>query len=315
VKEAATVEDLHAALLPVIDLAATPDLVPIGAMVLQPSEERRRSGSHYTPRELTEPIVRTTLEPILARLRGPDDRSPRPAQILDLKVCDPAMGSGAFLVEACRQLGDSLVEAWHAHSEVPAIPPDEREEIFAMRLVAQRCLYGVDRNPVAVDLAKMSLWLVTLAKDHALTFVDHALRHGDSLVGLSRKQIEAFHWDADAPRFQAGFETMRVRQHAAKIADLRRRIREADEGVTDRELRALWDEAQTELGNVRLFGDLALAAFFGGDKPKEREGKRSDYARAVVSGEAESYRGWLEEWRQAERPLAPFHWEIEFRGV
>ena len=102
-----TLEDLHAALLPVIDLAATPDLVPKGAMVLQPSEERRRSGSHYTPRALTEPIVRTTLEPILARLRGADGRPPRPAQILDLKVCDPAMGSGAFLVEACRQLGDA----------------------------------------------------------------------------------------------------------------------------------------------------------------------------------------------------------------
>ena len=133
-------------------------------MVLQPSEERRRSGSHYTPRALTEPIVRTTLEPILARLRGADGRPPRPEQILDLKVCDPAMGSGAFLVEACRQLGDALVEAWRAHGEAPEIPPDEDEVIFARRLVAQRCLYGVDRNPVAVDLAKMSLWLVTLAR-------------------------------------------------------------------------------------------------------------------------------------------------------
>jgi N-6 DNA Methylase len=199
----ATVEDLHAALLPVIDLAATPDLVPIGAMVLQPSEERRRSGSHYTPRALTEPIVRTTLEPILAQLRGAAGRSARPAQILDLKVCDPAMGSGAFLVEACRYLGDALVEAWHTHGEVPPIPRDEDEVVFARRLIAQRCLYGVDKNPVAVDLAKVSLWLFTLAKDHALTFLDHALRHGDSLVGLSRKQIEAFHWEADAPRFQA----------------------------------------------------------------------------------------------------------------
>ena len=217
VAAATTVEDLHAALLPVIDLAASPDLVPEGAMALQPSEERRRSGSHYTPRALTEPIVRT----ILARLRGEGSRPPRPAQILDLKVCDPAMGSGAFLVEACRQLGDELVEAWHTYGEVPSIPPDEDEVIFARRLVAQRCIYGVDKNPVAVDLAKMSLWLVTLAKDHALTFVDHALRHGDSLVGLTRKQIEAFHWDPDAPRFQAGSETMRVREYMAKVSELR----------------------------------------------------------------------------------------------
>lgn len=67
---ATTVEDLHSTLLPMIDLAATPDLVSKGAMILQPSEERRRSCSHYTPRALTEPIVRATLEPILARLRG-----------------------------------------------------------------------------------------------------------------------------------------------------------------------------------------------------------------------------------------------------
>jgi hypothetical protein len=313
--DAATLEDLHAAVQPVCDLFATPDLVPRGAMVLQPSEERRRSGSHYTPRALTEPIVRTTLEPILARLRGPNGRPPQPAQILDLKVCDPAMGSGAFLVETCRQLGDALIEAWHSHGEKPAIPPDEDELVFARRLVAQRCLYGVDRNPVAVDLAKVSLWLATLARDHALTFLDHALRHGDSLVGLSRKQIEAFHWDSDAPRFQSGFETMRVREHVAKAGELRRRIREADESVADWELRDMWDKAQFELGKVRLFGDLVLAAFFEGEKPKERERKRSEYAGAVVSGEAERYRGWLEERRHADPPLAAFHWEIEFPEV
>ena len=68
-----------------------------------------------------------------------------------------------------------------------------------MRTIAQRCLYGVDRNPMAVDLAKLSLWLVTLAKDHPFTFVDHAIRCGDSLVGLTRKQIECFHWNDQSP--------------------------------------------------------------------------------------------------------------------
>lgn len=315
VKDAVTLDDLHSALGPVIDGAATPDLVPAGAMVLQPSEERRRSGSHYTPRALTEPIVRTTLEPILARLRGADGRPPRPEEILDLKVCDPAMGSGAFLVEACRQLGDALLESWHVGDELPVIPPDEDEVIFARRLIAQRCLYGLDRNPIAVDLAKMSLWLVTLAKDHALTFLDHALRHGDSLVGLSRKQIEAFHWDPDAALFEAGFETMAVREHVAEVAELRKRIREAHESVSDRELHELWDEAQVELGKVRLFGDLVLAAFFEGDKAREREGKRVEYASAVVSGEAGRHRGRLDEWRHVEVALAPFHWELEFPEV
>ena len=225
------------------------------------------------------------------------------------------MGSGAFLVEACRYLGDAVVEAWRAHDVRPAIPADEDEAVFARRLVAQRCLYGVDRNPVAVDLAKMSLWLVTLAKDHALTFVDHALRHGDLLVGLSRRQLEAFHWDANAPGFEAGFEAIKAREHLAKVTKLRRQIREAGDNVTDQELRDLWDEAQFELGKVRLLGDLAVASYFEAEKPKEREAKRLAFANAVVSGEAERWRDWLEERRNADPPLAPFHWEIELPEV
>ena len=315
VAEAATVADLHAALQPVIDTAATPDLVPPGALVLQPSEARRRSGSHYTPRELTEPIVRTTLEPILARLRSPGGEPPRPDAILDLKVCDPAMGSGAFLVEACRQLGDALIEAWRAHKAAPELPAGEDEVIAARRLIAQRCLYGVDRNPMAVDLAKVSLWLATLAKEHALTFVDHALRHGDSLVGLSQRQIEAFHWDTGSKHSQQGFETIPVREQVAKVAALRRQIREADANVTDWELRDWWNEARFELDKVRLFGDLATAAFFEGAKPKEREAKRAEYARAVFEGKADQFRGELDERRRDDPPLAPFHWELEFPEV
>ena len=91
----------------------TPDPVPVGAMIFQPSPERRRSGSHYTPRSLTQPIVEAALAPILKKLGD----QPRPEQILVLRVCDPAMGSGAFLVEACRQLGDALVTAWHVHKD------------------------------------------------------------------------------------------------------------------------------------------------------------------------------------------------------
>ena len=312
VREADTIEALHAALDPVIDRNATPDLVPRGAMVLQPSEERRRSGSHYTPRELTEPIVRVALAPILDRLRAEADGPLRPDQILDLAVCDPAMGSGAFLVEACRQLGDALVEAWQAHDAMPDIPPDENEIIFARRQVAQRCLYGVDRNPKAVDLAKLSLWLVTLAKDHPLTFLDHALRPGDALVGLTRRQLRAFHWKDDAKPFQAGFEAMQARKHLARARELRWRIRQADDSVSETELRQLCDEADHETDNLRLLGDLALAAFFEESKPKQRENLRRQLADAVQRGEMHRYRSWLEELRRDESPLAPFHWEIEF---
>ena len=313
VSAATNLDALHAALQPVIDLAATPDLVPRGAMVLQPSEARRRSGSHYTPRELTAPIVQATLDPIIDRLRGADGKPPRPEAILELKACDHAMGSGAFLVEACRYLGDALLNSWRTYGEMPAIPPDENEVIFAQRVIAQRCLYGVDRNPVAVDLAKMSLWLATLAKDHPLTFIDHALRHGDSLVGLTRKQIENFDWDttkAYESRFRA-----KLREQVARVAALRQQIRDADEIVTDEKRRALWDEAQRELDQVRLLGDLVAAAFFDGEKPKDRERKRLEYVSAIERQDLAGLRKMLEARRHADPPLVPFHWEVEFPEV
>ena len=310
-REAETVVDLHVALDRVLDKDATPDIAPPGALVLQPNEERRRSGSHYTPRELTEPIVRHTLAPHLERLKGEDGRAPTPEQVLDLKICDPAMGSGAFLVETCRQLADALIDAWGAHGTMPVIPSDEDEVIYARRLIAQKCLYGIDRNPMAVDLAKVSLWLSTLARDHPLTFVDHAFRHGDSLVGLTRRQIEALNWKGGQP-ILAGFG---VREAVEEASELRRQIREADDTVDERRLQNLWREAQDSVGEVRLFGDLALAAFFEGAKPKQRESRRAAYQEAILTGEAWRHAVEMEERRNAEPPFAPFHWEIEFPEV
>ena len=310
-RAAETVDDLHAALDRVLDKNATPDLVPSGAMVLQPNEERRRSGSHYTPRELTEPIVRHTLSPILDRLRGKDGRASTPEQILEIKICDPAMGSGAFLVETCRQLADALIDSWGAYGNMPDIPTDEDEVIYARRLVAQRCLYGIDRNPMAVDLAKVSLWLSTLARDHPLTFVDHAFRHGDSLVGLTRRQIDALHWKGGT-RVLTGFG---VREALDVVSDRRRQIRDAKETVTDRELQSLWRDAKEALAEVRLFGDLVLSAFFEKSKPKGRESRRLAYREVIRNRRASDHATDLEDRRNAEVPFAPFHWEIEFPEV
>ena len=222
------------------------------------------------------------------------------------------MGSGAFLVETCRQLADALIDAWGAHGAMPAIPPDEDEVIYARRLVAQKCLYGIDRNPMAVDLAKVSLWLSTLARDHPLTFVDHAIRHGDSLVGLTRRQIEALHWKRGQSPVLTGFG---VQKALEKASALRREIREADDTVTERRLQNLWREAQDALIEVRLFGDLVLAAFFEGSKPKERESRRRAYQEAILNREPRRHAVELEERRNAEMPFAPFHWEIEFPEV
>lgn len=302
---------------------ATPAPVPAGGLVLQPTDARRRSGSHYTPRSLTEPIVRTTLEPVLDQL----GTSPAPAQILELKVCDPAVGSGAFLVEACRQLAEHLVAAWHAHGELPTIPPDEDEVLLARRLVAQRCLYGVDRNPMAVDLAKLSLWLATLAKDHPFTFLDHSLRAGDSLIGLSRRQIEALDWTLDDEDRRMTFGQDELLRRISAATSRRREILTAGDQLMPQDKAQRLRAADEALEPVREAGDLVLAGFFAEAKDKARRKKLvvlRDLAGASLSRELFSKSpidilGRLDAERNAlrggELPVTPFHWEIEFPEV
>ena len=315
VREASTIDEIYAALEPVVDKAATPDRVPAGALILQPSEERRRSGSHYTPRALTEPIMRKTLGPVLEELREKGGGNLTPQQILEIKVCDPAMGSGAFLVEACRQLGDALVEAWHATKSQPEDLAGEDEVTVARRVVAQRCLYGVDRNVVAVDLAKMSLWLITLAKRYPLTFVDHALRHGDSLLGLRLDQIEWFHWRSGERGFEATIEFKEVMRSLERVSRLRKRIQESELSARTQELRELWGKTGDELVRARLLGDLLLSAFFKGKKPRNREVARSEYSKVILDPDSDDPANPLDDLRYEAKPLASFHWEIEFPEV
>ena len=318
-KTAATPEEVVAALgrrvsPRSLDATGTPRLMAPGMRYLQPGEERRRTGSHYTPRELTEPIVRTTLRPVLDAL----GERPTPEQILDLKVCDPTMGSGAFLVESCRQLAECLVTAWEVHGAMPEMPPDEEPLLHARRLVAQRCLYGVDKNPFAVSLAKLSLWLVTLARDHAFTFIDHALKHGDSLVGLTRKQIAAFHWKTQVSD-QIDWIAEQTRHDTEEALGWRNTLQGVGEGSYSQKTEAWW-EAENALADARLIGDLAVAAFFGADKDKARKKLRDQYHSDVEAWRTNAVHrrvleGIVEELRSCEKPVPPMHWEIEFPEV
>jgi len=297
-----------------LDGGRTPRLMAPGSLYLQPGEERRRSGSHYTPRELTQPIVETTLRPVLEAL----GERPTPEQILDLKVCDPAMGSGAFLVEACRQLAEQLVKAWEVNDSMPTVPPDEEPLLHARRLVAQRCLYGVDKNPFAVNLAKLSLWLVTLARDHAFTFLDHALKHGDSLVGLTREQIRHFRWKAIATEGE-GLFAKDLDQALGNAATWRATLHGLDESDYRQQNEAWW-EAENALHDARLLGDLCISAFFGAEKDKERDELRLQYrakADAWKSGAASAAEiaELVADLRDGEKPVPPMHWEIEFPEV
>ncbi len=314
VEEAKTVEELVAALDNIVDERGSPKkrVAPAGTPILQPTGERRRTGSHYTPRSLTAPIVKHALEPAFARL-GQDAT---PEQVLELKVCDPAMGSGAFLVEACRALGERLVAAWARWPDKrPKIPADEDEELHARRLVAQRCLYGVDKNPRAVDLARLSLWLATLARDHEFTFLDHALKCGDSLVGLTTAQIAAVHWDMSKPGLPL-FRMLvddRVNEALKARAEIQNAPDDTMREIQEARHRTLVDRMAT----VRAIGDAAVSAFFAADKAKAREKARAD-VESHISGMPPRWdllEAAAEKLRAGEHGVTPFHWQVEFPEV
>lgn len=273
------------------DSAGQPIVIHTGSIYVTKGTDRRSTGTHYTPRVLTEEVVRTTLDPLL--YSGVSEGSEPsletlkpPADILALKVCDPACGSGAFLVQACRYMAERVVEGW-ARAEVAsgnagpltvpeAIPvgashsqqllPAEPEERLALarRLVAERCLYGVDFNPMAVEMAKLSLWLVTLHKHRPFTFLDHAIKCGDSLLGLhDPAQLERFHLVPS--RAQTRVVDYLLREVQQLMAQARAKREELERftalDVRDAELKArLHREAEASLARVRVLADLIVGA-------------------------------------------------------
>jgi hypothetical protein len=164
--------------------------------------------------------------------------------------------------------------------------------LHARRLVAQRCLYGVDKNPLAVSLARLSLWLVTLARDEPFTFVDHALRHGDALVGLDLAQIRAFHWKP-GPQGELAGELIDTALEEALAARQRILALAAGDDTRAKE-HLLWD-ANDALAPVRLLGDLVVGAFFAETKDKAREAERKRRLDLVVQ--------WLESRREPPEEL------------
>lgn len=139
--------------------------------------ERKTTGSYYTPEALVQCLLDTALDPVLDEAcRAPDPGS----AILDLTVCDPACGSGHFLIAAARRMARRLAEVRSDEAE-----PDPGALQKALRDVISRCLYGVDMNPMAVELCKVSLWLEALEPGKPLSFLDHQIRCGNSLLGAT----------------------------------------------------------------------------------------------------------------------------------
>ena len=316
-------------------------VLPGGIYVGQGSA-RRSTGTHYTPRSLTEPIVRHTLEPLV--YHGPAEGHPKeqwrlrsPKEILDLKICDMAMGSGAFLVQVCRYLSERLVEAWeNLEKDHPGevlitpegkfsqgepserlIPKEAVERLaIARRFVADRSIYGVDINPMAVEMAKLSIWLSTVDKSRPFTFLDHALKRGDSLLGICRfKQLETFSLEDEKSKqvvIMANYDDL-IRSAIAKRRELE--ILPTNDSAQLARKESLNVDADERLLQLKLASDLLIVAELA-----EGQDQRREMARAAAHMKVAEY---------SQKPLAefrkyvqmqlegrrPFHWPLEFPEI
>jgi ElaB/YqjD/DUF883 family membrane-anchored ribosome-binding protein len=341
------------------DTQGRPVVIPPGALYVTEGADRRSTGTHYTPRNLTEPIVQHALEPLV--YEGPAEGKPREAwrlksttELLALRICDLAMGSGAFLVEACRYLSARLVESWaeaearlghplvlaaegelargETREQIAPADPDERLAL-ARRLVAARCLYGVDINPYAVEMAKLSLWLTTMQKGRPFTFVDHALRCGDSLLGVSdERQILRFHLDP------ARFETRQhklsnvekaMRNALARAREAREELEEFGTDDINDALRKtyLLNQAGATSEDLQIVGNLLVGAALKTAKRGKLDGELEALHEPVIAlfkaegDERQAKRdalraraeALLNAGREAHQPARrPFHWAVEF---
>jgi hypothetical protein len=338
------------------DLRGDPLVILAGSLYVTQALDRRASGTYYTPRALAEEVVRHTLDPVAydpgpAQEPDPAKWQLKPArELLELKVCDIAMGSGAFLVAACRYLAARLLEAWEQGAignkvglphETPPADPLERQAL-AHRLVAERCLYGVDKNPMAVEMAKLSLWLITLAKDRPFSFVDHALRCGDSLLGITDvKQLRVAHLDPSWHRQGSLDLPLGQIEGAVLRAGQLRQLLETTvvRDIADAERKAeLLAQAEEATGDARLLGDLIVGAALArlDDADPLAYAGVTGWWRALADADVSSDEAgpartelraladqWLVERRRAIGEVLalewddrrPFHWALEFREV
>ncbi|HJR61666.1 MAG TPA: N-6 DNA methylase [Vicinamibacterales bacterium] len=288
---------------------------PGRAPALVRSGRRKATGSFYTPRSLTEYLVRRTLAPLVTEAT--------PAAVLALRVLDPAMGSGAFLVAACRYLAHAYECALIRQDATAPQDISESDRATFRRMVAQRCLFGVDLNPMAVQLARLSLWLATLAGDRPLTFFDHHLRAGNSLVGagiadVRRRRSGRKASDGPRPLFDETPLDSVVGDAVASRQALREEPEDTLEQVRAKEaLFARIQAADAPLNRWKAIADLWCAGWFGGarDVPRGTFEALVDSALGRPGLPSATVDALL---ARASDPAARerfFHWELEFADV
>lgn len=268
------------------DLRGRPMVVRAGGLMVKETPSRKNAGAHYTPKSLATEVVLHALQPLCYqpgpyqtadestwKLKSSDD-------ILSLKVADIACGSGAFLVAATRYLAERVVEAWAA--EDPA--NSQRGDLYlrAVRKVVANCIYGADINDMAVEMCKLSLWLVSLDRDLPFSFVDDKIFLGNSLLGLtSLDQLRKLHIDPIRVPTTAmiDFYDVDIDAIVCKAAELRRQlaseIDENDPARNSTAKRRQLGQLHDVTAELRKIADGVVAA---GLSPGGKPGKALDEA-------------------------------------
>jgi hypothetical protein len=249
------------------DLRDRPTIFQPGGLVMVETPSRATAGAHYTPKSLATEVVRYALEPLVydpgphQQVAGwvPVDSD----RILELKVADIACGSGAFLVAAARYLAGRLAEAWTREEAVSDMTPRELDT-HAIRTVIATCLYGVDINAMAVEMCKLSLWLVSLDPKLPFSFVDDKILHGNSLLGLiDVRQLKRQHIDPDAANAQQSLFEVDVDGVLRQAVRLRRQlaseVNNADPQRSVNTKRRQWHRFQEVTAELAEIADAVVA--------------------------------------------------------
>jgi hypothetical protein len=279
-----------------VDLRGRPLIMLDGGLMVKETPSRRNSGTHYTPRSLAEEVVLHALQPLCYkpgpfqtadesnwRLNSSDD-------ILSLKVADIACGSGAFLVSAARYLADRVVEAWMMEDASNSHRRDLH--LRAIREVVANCLYGADINDMAVEMCKLSLWLVSLDRELPFSFVDDKIFVGNSLLGLTRlDQLRKLHIDPARAPVGDMLEIFNVDIDSivAKAVQLRRKlateIDELDPARNSSAKKRQLDELLRVTNDLRTIADGVVAAGLSvGGKPGRALDERYENLSIAVKG-------------------------------
>ncbi len=293
----------------------------VGPLVEQAANEAARLAEQFKAKQ--EQLRRTTSETTSKLLRREleDLRNGALDAYLSLRVLDPAMGSGHFLVGAA----DFISFRMDTDPNLPDPPDlgDEQPQAYYKRLVVERCLYGVDLNPLAVELAKLSLWLHTVSRDQALSFLDHRLRCGNSLIGarlredLMKSPPAPEAKAADSAQLQLGFDDALRSHDLLAFLGTFKRIAEAPGGSaeTERQKDEWYRRMDAVRERYRQVANIWLAPYFGVQVTPENYAQALDALRDGPT--SERWKQLLaEEWFRQAQDLAKehrfFNWELEF---